>query len=68
MELEGRITYFQCCQCGKVFHVNESYDIEELYIEVQCPCCMHDKALNCGDNREDLYWFYDANLDSRYFY
>lgn len=68
MELEGRNTYLQCCQCGRVFHVNETYAIDKLYIKEQCPYCEHREAINLDESKDDKYLYMDINRDQRYYY
>lgn len=65
-ELESR-TFVQCCRCGKVHNVKRKYDEEALYIESTCPKCGHDKALNLGEDENDLYLYLDVNLCERYY-
>lgn len=57
----------QCTTCGRVHDSRSEYPIEELYVEDYCPDCGSYIGLNLGDNKENLYELYDANLDERFF-
>ena len=59
----------QCQVCGHL-HMVETKDIPEgdLYIEEYCPKCRDGtKHLYCGENREDVYIYYNLNIDPRYY-
>ena len=60
-------TFLQCTRCGKVYSVENKIDIESLYIESYCRRCGNGKALNLGDNANDIYIYYDNSLDKRYY-
>ena len=65
-EIESR-TFVQCCRCGKVHNVKHKYHSDDCYIQSTCPKCGHEKALNLGEDINDIYLFLDTNLDSRYY-
>lgn len=65
-KLEGR-TFLQCTNCGKIYRVNERISIETVYVDKYCPHCGHKRALNCGENEDDLYTLYNPGLDERYY-
>lgn len=57
----------QCTQCGNVDFLNINVPIDMLYIDSICKKCKNNKALNCGDKQEDIYKYYNPNLDNRYY-
>lgn len=59
--------WVQCTQCGKVYFIQESVPIDKLYITSVCSRCGNQKGLNCGDNKEDVYIYYDPTLDERFY-
>lgn len=61
-------TYLQCTNCGEIYQVRGKIDMSNVYVNSYCQCCGHVKALNCGNNREDLYIYSDINLDKRYYF
>lgn len=65
-EIEGG-TYLQCCNCGEIFRVKRKYKDEALYIKSLCSRCGNRKALNLGEDKSDIYLYYDVTKDDRYF-
>lgn len=64
----GQKTWVQCTQCGKVYSISQRVPVSELYVESECPKCGYeDMALNCGDNEDDIYLYYDPYMDERYY-
>ena len=57
----------QCTQCGAVDFFDISIPIDTLYINIACKKCDNNKMLNCGNNQEDIYKYYNCSLDSRYY-
>ena len=65
---EKQGTWVQCTHCGEVYHISMKVPIDKLYVECYCPKCRADtKAINCGDNENDISVFYDPYLDERYY-
>ena len=67
----GDKIYIQCQTCGKL-HQIKSKDVsipgDDLYIEVFCPKCRSEtKHLWCGEDETEIYIYYNANLDPRYY-
>ncbi len=64
----GEKVYVQCQCCGEL-HKTKMHSMSEgdLYITVYCPHC-RDETLHlwCGESTEDVYFYYNANLDPRY--
>lgn len=58
--------YAQCQCCGNIYQANETISIEVSVLNLECPRCGYSHALNCG-NEEDKYYFYNLNLDERYY-
>ena len=61
-------TWVQCTHCGHIYHIDDKVPIDKLYVASGCPRCENFKALNCGENREDVYLYYDPVLDKRFYY
>lgn len=59
----------QCQVCGHL-HKVKMRDISEddLYIQEHCPKCRDDtNHLWCGENREDVYIYYNLNVDPNFY-
>ena len=65
----GNKVWMQCAQCGHLHKVKEtSVSDDDLYTEEYCPRCRDEtKHLWCGENETDIYIYYNANLDPRYY-
>ena len=66
MVTHSKGAWVQCQQCGHLYHIREKVPIDELYVTHECPKCKHRKGLNCGDSKDDIYFYYDPCLDERY--
>ena len=64
---KGKGCWVQCCQCGNIYHIKEPVPAEKLYITSECERCGNEKALNCGNNKDDIYIYYDQVLDERFY-
>ena len=66
---EGRKqgTWIQCQKCGHIYCIEARVSTDKLYVLSECPKCGHHKGLNCGDNKDDLYLYYNPVLDERYY-
>lgn len=60
-------TWVQCQDCGEIFQVPYAVEIDKLYITACCPNCGETRGLNLGDKKEDIYFYYNANLDIRHY-
>lgn len=58
-------TWVQCARCGKIRYITETVPIENVYIEFKCKKCGHNKGLNCGSDIDNVYYYYDPNIDPR---
>lgn len=69
MNTEGKKikTWVQCTGCGKIYQIPQRVSIEKLYIITNCSTCGITKVLNLGEQKEDIYYFYDVNTDPRYY-
>lgn len=69
MNIDGKKTktWLQCTGCGRIYQIPQEVSIEKLYIMTNCPTCGITKALNLGEQKEDIYYFYDVNMDNRYY-
>ena len=60
--------YIQCQQCGHVYWIEEDVPIDKLYVASVCARCGEcGNGLNCGDEEEDIYAYYNPNLDERFY-
>ena len=62
-----QITFLQCQECGVVYTFPHIVAIDKLYVQADCPNCGVTTALNLGNKEEDLYWYYNESVDSRYY-
>ena len=60
-------TWIQCTSCGSIYHIDADVPIDKLYVASECQRCGHHQGLNCGSDRDDIYYFADSNLDGRYY-
>ena len=67
----GDVVWTQCQVCGKlhrVQHKHTSISDDDLYMKIFCPKCKDTtKHLWCGENEAEIYMYYNANLDPRYY-
>ncbi len=59
--------FVQCRSCGHIYKIEASLPIDALIVEMACPKCDCDYALNLGDDKNDIYLYEDVNLDNRYY-
>ena len=58
--------FLQCQTCGEIFQVDRKYGFDIMYIRSYCPQCKKAKVvLNLGEDAQDLYIYYNANLSRR---
>ena len=60
-------SYIQCLSCGDIYIIGRKVPTSTSVVKSECPRCGWHKGLNCGDKKEDIYYFYDLSLDSRYY-
>lgn len=60
-------TYVQCQTCGKIFQVPYAIEIDKMYIDAECSSCGKSTGLNLGDKEEEIYNFYNVNVDPRHY-
>ena len=64
----GEDGWVQCQVCGALYKTKVHISEDDLYIEVHCPKCRDDtKHLYCGEDETEIYYYYNANLDQRYY-
>lgn len=66
MKEEG---WVQCQVCGAL-HKIQMKDVsdEDLFIDEYCPRCRDGTPhLWCGEDETEIYYYYNANLDPRYY-
>jgi hypothetical protein len=59
--------YVQCLRCGYIYIVQRKIPTNVSVVKSCCPRCQWNKGLNCGDQLDDIYEFYDVTLDGRYY-
>lgn len=58
--------HLQCQSCGSIFSVDREYHYELVYVASYCPKCNATKrCLNLGNSYDDIYLYYNVNLDRR---
>ena len=60
-------SYIQCLSCGNIYIMERKVSTSVSIVKCECPKCYYGKGLNLGNKEEDLYYFYDPTLDSRYY-
>lgn len=62
-------SFVQCQYCGNIYYYldQEEIPIDAFIIDSVCPNCGHTRALNCGENKEDIYLYMNETLDPRYY-
>lgn len=67
---DKRRAQFQCMNCGTIHWIEDPPDIDEdeVYTKMKCGHCKQmANHLWVGNKPEDLYLYYDANTDPRYY-
>ncbi len=64
---QSSFVYVQCRYCGNIYYLEQDVSIDEFIIDAECPECGYEKALNCGENRDDIYYYMDTTLDPRFY-
>jgi hypothetical protein len=60
--------WLQCQSCGVLYKQEVECDIEDTYIQEECPKCRDETThLVCGTNEDELYWLYNVNVDPQYY-
>ena len=59
--------FIQCLNCGHIYIIERKISVSVSVVKSECPRCKWSKGLNCGNNEDDIYSFYDPGLDERYF-
>ena len=67
MNTEKDKAFIQCLNCGHIYVIERKISIEVSIVGCECPRCEWYKGLNCGNKKEDIYYFYDSSLDERYY-
>lgn len=65
MDQKNNGSFMQCQYCGNIYHVEQEIPIDAFIIDIVCPECGHTRALNCGENKEDIYIYMNENFDPR---
>lgn len=64
----GDKVWIQCQSCGHLHKAKIQLSEDGLYIYEYCPKCRDEtKSLYCGEDETEIYIYYNANLDPRYF-
>lgn len=64
---EKRGSWIQCTTCGEIHKSVNEYSIDEMYVNDYCLSCGSYRGLNLGNRKEEIYEFYDVNLDVKYY-
>ena len=64
---ENGLTWVQCQSCGSIYKIARKLPTDALIVKAECPTCNGTTALNCGEEYDDIYLYYNPNLDSRYY-
>lgn len=60
--------WVQCQICGHLHKVKIQLSEDDLYIDEYCPKCRDDtKSVYCGKDEKDIYYYYNVNVDPRYY-
>lgn len=60
--------WLQCTQCGEIYFVDQKVPIDKLYVTSVCARgCGCEQALNLGDDESEIYYYYNSNLDERFY-
>lgn len=65
--MKGKV-WLQCQECGRLHKKEVQNNIEDIYIEVQCPKCRNTTThLVCSEDESEIYNLYNLNIDPRYY-
>ena len=64
-EERTEVALVQCMDCGHIYQIHKTLSSDAFIIESWCPGCECTKAINCGDNINDIYLYMDINIDPR---
>jgi Zn finger protein HypA/HybF involved in hydrogenase expression len=60
--------WLQCQCCGELHKKKVEYNIEDIYIQEECPRCRDETThLICGEDEWEIYHLYNLNTDPRYY-
>ena len=61
--------WVQCQICGELHKIKiHNLSDDNLYITAQCPNCRDEtKHIYCGEDEADIYYYYNVNVDPRYY-
>lgn len=65
--MNAKHTWVQCQICGEIIRLSYPIDMDKMYIAVDCPNCGITTGLNLGDDKDEIYNFYNVNVDPRYY-
>jgi hypothetical protein len=65
----GKEGLVQCQCCGTVHKTTiRNLSDDDLFIEQWCPRCRDEtKHIYCGENVTDIYYYYNVNVDPRFY-
>lgn len=64
---EHKGSFVQCQYCGNIYYTEQEIQIDQLMVNIVCPKCGYSRALNCGENKEDIYLYMNESIDPRYY-
>ena len=60
--------WVQCQYCGELYKKTIEYNIEDIYIKLDCPGCRDETThLICSEDENEIYALYNLNADPRYY-
>lgn len=60
--------WLQCQCCGTLYKKKVAYNIEDVYIQGECPRCRDETThLICSENEDEIYELYSLNVDPNYY-
>jgi hypothetical protein len=63
-----REVFVQCQNCGKLYKREIEYNIEDIYIKLDCSGCRDDTThLICSEDEDEIYHLYNLNADPKYY-
>ena len=65
MSTDRKKTWLQCQECGTIYRVPYTIDMDKMYVVADCPHCGMVIGLNLGDEEDEIYAFYNVNVDPR---
>lgn len=59
--------WVQCQKCGKIHRIRRKLKVDQIYVTINCSRCGKATGLNLGDDKDQIYEYYNVNIDPRYY-